>query len=158
MDVQVSAVGATAELIVRDTGQGISREFLPYLFDRFRQADASASRRHGGLGLGLALVRQIVELHGGSVTAESAGTDRGSTFVLRLPVATTQPGTRRRGSGSRSRHAERREGSSRRRQRRWPGNAADGPARLRRRRQGGTVLSGGARHTRRRLHSGCAGL
>ncbi len=93
VDVQVSAVGSTAELIVRDTGQGISREFLPYLFDRFRQADASASRRHGGLGLGLALVRQIVELHGGSVTAESAGTDRGSTFVLRLPIATTQPGT-----------------------------------------------------------------
>ena len=94
VDVQVTAVGSTAELIVRDTGQGINREFLPYLFDRFRQADASASRRHGGLGLGLALVRQIVELHGGSVTAESAGTDRGSTFVLRLPIATTQPGTR----------------------------------------------------------------
>ena len=92
VDVQVSSVGSMAELIVRDTGQGISREFLPYLFDRFRQADASASRRHGGLGLGLALVRQIMELHGGSVIAESAGTDRGSTFVLRLPLATIRPG------------------------------------------------------------------
>ena len=90
VDVQLSKVGSTVELIVRDTGQGISREFLPYLFDRFRQADASASRRHGGLGLGLALVRQIVELHGGSIEAESAGVDRGSTFFLRLPVASSK--------------------------------------------------------------------
>ena len=65
VDAQISSNGGTAELTVRDTGQGIARDFLPYLFDRFRQADASASRRHGGLGLGLALVRQIVELHGG---------------------------------------------------------------------------------------------
>jgi signal transduction histidine kinase len=72
---------------VRDTGQGISRDFVPYLFDRFRQADSSASRRHGGLGLGLALVRQIAELHGGSVSAESAGPGRGATFYLRLPLA-----------------------------------------------------------------------
>ena len=75
-------------MTVRDNGQGISRDFLPYLFDRFRQADASASRRHGGLGLGLALVRQIAELHGGAVTAESGGTNRGSLFTLRLPLAT----------------------------------------------------------------------
>ena len=64
-------------LIVRDTGQGIPAEFLPYVFDRFRQADAVASRRHGGLGLGLALVRQIVELHGGAVGVESGGCQAG---------------------------------------------------------------------------------
>lgn len=87
VDAQISSRGAIVELTVRDTGQGISSEFLPYLFDRFRQADASASRRHGGLGLGLALVRQIVELHGGSVSASSAGENRGSTFVVRLPIA-----------------------------------------------------------------------
>ena len=87
VDVQIAGSGGIVELTVRDTGQGIARDFLPYLFDRFRQADASASRRHGGLGLGLALVRQIVELHGGSVTASSAGTNRGSAFVVRLPIA-----------------------------------------------------------------------
>jgi len=90
VDAQVSSSGAFVELTVRDTGQGIGRDFLPFLFDRFRQADASASRRHGGLGLGLALVRQIVELHGGSVSADSAGPSRGSTFVVRIPVASGQ--------------------------------------------------------------------
>lgn len=83
-------------LRVADTGQGIVAEFLPFVFDRFRQADASASRRHGGLGLGLALVRHIVELHGGTVHAESPGTLRGSTFVVELPagsgVSGVQPG------------------------------------------------------------------
>jgi len=87
VDVQIARSGDMAELTVRDTGQGIPREFLPYLFDRFRQADASASRRHGGLGLGLALVRHIVELHGGTVSASSSGTNRGSAFVVRLPIA-----------------------------------------------------------------------
>jgi CheY-like chemotaxis protein len=87
VDAQVSSSGAFVDLTVRDTGQGIARDFLPYLFDRFRQADASASRRHGGLGLGLALVRQIVELHGGSVSAVSAGPSLGSTFVVRIPRA-----------------------------------------------------------------------
>jgi len=90
VDVQITGLGAMVELTVRDTGQGIARDFLPYLFDRFRQADASASRRHGGLGLGLALVRQIVELHGGSVTASSSGANRGSAFVVRLPIASSQ--------------------------------------------------------------------
>ena len=70
------------KLTVADTGQGIDTDFLPYVFDRFRQADASASRRHGGLGLGLALVRQIVELHGGSVGVESGGVQRGSSFWI----------------------------------------------------------------------------
>ena len=90
VDVQIAGLGGGVELTVRDTGQGIARDFLPYLFDRFRQADASASRRHGGLGLGLALVRQIVELHGGSATASSAGVNRGSAFTVRLPLASAQ--------------------------------------------------------------------
>src|SRR5688572_25465255 len=87
IDIQLQSAAGTAVLTVHDTGQGINRDFLPYLFDRFRQADASASRRHGGLGLGLALVRQIAELHGGSVFAESGGKDQGSTFTLKLPLA-----------------------------------------------------------------------
>jgi PAS domain S-box-containing protein len=83
-------------LSVCDTGQGIAPEFLPYVFDRFRQADSSASRRHGGLGLGLALVRQIVELHGGSVGAESGGVRKGATFWVSLPTVSelgAQPST-----------------------------------------------------------------
>ena len=87
VEIAVARVGTGVELFVRDSGQGISRDFLPFIFDRFRQADSSASRRHGGLGLGLALVRQIVELHGGAVTADSGGLNRGSTFILRFPSA-----------------------------------------------------------------------
>lgn len=75
------------ELAVADTGQGISSELLPHVFDRFRQADASFTRKHGGLGLGLAIVRSLVELHGGTVTAESAGVGTGATFTVRLPMA-----------------------------------------------------------------------
>jgi len=75
-------------IIVSDTGNGIPLEFLPYVFDRFRQADPSGSRRYGGLGLGLALVRHLVELHGGKVEAASEGAGRGSTFIVTLPLAT----------------------------------------------------------------------
>lgn len=71
---------------VSDTGQGISAEFLPFIFDRFRQADGSITRRHGGLGLGLAIVRHFIEMHGGSVNAKSAGDGRGTTFTIELPV------------------------------------------------------------------------
>jgi PAS domain S-box-containing protein len=78
--------GSLAELSVADTGSGISSAFLPYVFDRFRQQDGAITRRAGGLGLGLAIVRSIVELHGGSVEAMSDGEDRGSTFVVRLPI------------------------------------------------------------------------
>ena len=84
---EIGRVGPNVRLSVRDTGQGISPDFLPYVFDRFRQADASASRRHGGLGLGLALVRQIVELHGGAVGADSRGVQQGTTFWVTLPSA-----------------------------------------------------------------------
>jgi CheY-like chemotaxis protein len=76
---------------VEDTGKGIDPEFLPYVFDRFKQADGSTTRRHGGLGLGLAIVRHIVELHGGRVGVTSEGVDLGSTFTLSLPVRATVP-------------------------------------------------------------------
>ena len=71
---------------VSDTGQGISPDFLPYVFDRFRQADATSIRKHGGLGLGLAIVRHLVELHGGLISVESDGLNQGSSFAVRLPI------------------------------------------------------------------------
>src|SRR6267378_2780230 len=76
-----------AEIIVSDSGEGIAANVLPYVFDRFRQEDSSATRAHAGLGLGLALVRHMVELHGGSVEAQSAGKGQGATFTVRLPLA-----------------------------------------------------------------------
>jgi len=78
--------GPGVQIIVRDTGQGISPELAPYVFDRFRQGDSSVSRRFGGLGLGLALVKHLVELHGGSVRVESPGEGQGATFTVSLPV------------------------------------------------------------------------
>ncbi len=83
--------GGSAEITIRDTGQGISPEFLPYIFDPFRQADASAARRQGGLGLGLAIVRHLTELHGGAVSAESPGPGRGATFTVKLPLPAAAP-------------------------------------------------------------------
>jgi PAS domain S-box-containing protein len=83
--VDVAAVNGHAELQVTDTGVGIPRSFLPYVFDKFRQADASFTRQHGGLGLGLAIARHLIELHGGSIEVRSAGEGTGATFVLRLP-------------------------------------------------------------------------
>jgi signal transduction histidine kinase len=74
------------DLLVSDTGIGISPAFLPHVFERFRQAEAGTTRRYGGLGLGLAIVRHLVELHGGSVLAESAGAGLGATFRVRLPT------------------------------------------------------------------------
>ena len=75
------------EIRIVDTGQGIGPDFLPHVFERFRQADGASTRRHAGLGLGLAIVRQLVELHGGSVQATSEGEGRGATFIVRLPLS-----------------------------------------------------------------------
>ncbi|MGH8220031.1 MAG: response regulator [Steroidobacteraceae bacterium] len=86
VEIVLARRGPEAEISVRDTGQGIKPEFLPYVFDRFRQEDGSISRRHGGLGLGLAIVRHLVELHGGTITAASEGEGQGATFTLRVPI------------------------------------------------------------------------
>ena len=86
IDIQLGLSGSVARLVVKDSGQGINPAFLPHVFERFRQADASSTRRHGGLGLGLALVRDLVELHNGSVSAESAGEGHGSTFTVDFPA------------------------------------------------------------------------
>ena len=80
-----------AQITVSDTGKGISASFLPYVFESFRQADGSTTRKFGGLGLGLAIVRQVVELHGGTVRAESSGEGQGSTFIVQLPCQTLAP-------------------------------------------------------------------
>jgi PAS domain S-box-containing protein len=75
-----------AQLTISDTGQGISAEFLPFVFDRFRQAESASNRTHGGLGLGLAIVRHLIEMHGGTVQVQSAGAGTGATFIVRLPL------------------------------------------------------------------------
>jgi signal transduction histidine kinase/ActR/RegA family two-component response regulator len=87
ISVRCDRQGDDVTAIVVDTGHGIEAEFLPFMFRRFAQADTSITRRHGGLGLGLAIVRHLVELHGGSVTATSPGRDRGTTLIVRLPAA-----------------------------------------------------------------------
>ncbi|MBI3263711.1 MAG: response regulator [Acidobacteria bacterium] len=86
IQVRLVRIDTHTELRVTDNGIGIPASFLPYVFDRFRQADGTTTRAHGGLGLGLAIVRHLTELHGGTVWAESAGPDQGATFVVRLPV------------------------------------------------------------------------
>jgi signal transduction histidine kinase/ActR/RegA family two-component response regulator len=87
VQVDLRRVDSHVEVAVSDTGQGIKPEFLPYVFDRFRQADSSSTRAHGGLGIGLAIVRQVVELHGGRVRVDSAGDGQGSVFTVELPAA-----------------------------------------------------------------------
>jgi CheY-like chemotaxis protein/two-component sensor histidine kinase len=86
--ISIKRAGPNLELVVEDTGEGISSAFLPHVFDRFRQADSSTTRRHAGLGLGLAIVRQILELHGGTVRADSSGPGKGAKFTVRLPILT----------------------------------------------------------------------
>jgi PAS domain S-box-containing protein len=86
VQVRLERVNSHVEIIVSDNGMGIAPEFLPHVFDRFRQADQATTRTHGGLGLGLSIVRQLVELHGGTVSVESEGEGLGTTFKLNLPL------------------------------------------------------------------------
>ena len=86
IEVQVEVSDSVAEILVSDTGIGIGAKFLPYVFDRFRQADSTSTRSHDGLGLGLTIVRHLVELHGGTVGVSSLGDGQGTTFVVRLPL------------------------------------------------------------------------
>ena len=90
IDVRTDIVGDSVRIIVTDSGIGISPEFLPYVFDRFRQQDSTSTRRHDGLGLGLAIVRQLAELHGGQAAAESEGAEKGSTFIISLPISQSE--------------------------------------------------------------------
>src|SRR5262249_29388255 len=85
--IRIERRGEEAVLAVSDTGRGIRPEFLPHVFEKFRQADTSTTRTHTGLGLGLAIVRRLVELHSGRVEAASEGEGRGATFTVRLPIA-----------------------------------------------------------------------
>ena len=91
VSVRLEREESHAKIILSDTGQGISAEFLPQIFERFKQADPSATRRHGGLGIGLSLARDLVELHGGTISAHSAGEGTGATFTVRLPLRTVRP-------------------------------------------------------------------
>jgi len=90
--VRLARVNSSARITVSDTGSGIRPEFLPFAFDRFRQGDSSSTRAHGGLGLGLSIVRDLVEMHGGTIRAESRGADQGATFAVELPLLQTDDG------------------------------------------------------------------
>src|SRR5262249_25358406 len=89
VQVTLQRINSHVEIMVNDTGVGITPDFLPHVFERFRQADGSTTRNYGGLGLGLAIVRHLVELHGGTAWAESAGMDQGSKFTVRVPAMMT---------------------------------------------------------------------
>lgn len=91
VDILLERVDHWAQITVSDTGKGINAEFLPYLFESFRQEDASTTRNYGGLGLGLAIVRSLVEAHGGTIAADSPGEGQGASFTVRLPLLDTKP-------------------------------------------------------------------
>ena len=97
VDIGVRREASRLAITVADNGVGIKKDFLPHVFDRFRQADASTTRRHGGLGLGLAIVKHLVEQHGGTVTASSAGDMQGASFTVRLPLGTSSAAARQEG-------------------------------------------------------------
>jgi signal transduction histidine kinase/ActR/RegA family two-component response regulator len=98
--VKVKRAEGNLQICVSDTGCGINPDFLPYIFDRFRQADGTTTRNHGGLGLGLAIVRHLVELHGGAIQADSAGVGEGATFTITLPLAPQSTSRRKKVTGS----------------------------------------------------------
>ena len=100
IEIKVERADGHMQLRVSDTGHGISADFLPFIFDRFRQADGTTTRNHGGLGLGLAIVRHLVELHGGSIKADSAGVAQGATFTIILPLAAQNTTLRKKVSGA----------------------------------------------------------
>lgn len=93
VEVRIGRADSMAEIAVKDSGEGITKEFLPFVFDRFQQADVSITRKHGGLGLGLAITRHLVEMHGGTIEADSPGLGLGSTFRIKLPLAAVAPQT-----------------------------------------------------------------
>lgn len=101
VSVWLGRVGAHVHIRVSDTGKGIAPELLPRIFERFHQAESASTRLHGGLGLGLAIVRQLVELHGGRVGVESPGAGKGATFTVELPVATAESSSRASGAATR---------------------------------------------------------
>jgi signal transduction histidine kinase len=91
IEIRVHRTGTDVEIVVSDNGQGISSSFLPHVFERFRQQDASPTRAAFGLGLGLSIAKHLIELHGGTITASSPGDGGGATFVVRLPIASANP-------------------------------------------------------------------
>jgi CheY-like chemotaxis protein len=95
ISIRLERLNSYAHITVSDTGRGIAPDFLPYIFNYFRQADGSTTREFGGLGLGLAIVRYLVELHGGTVRAESPGEGQGATFIVQFPVMPSPPETNR---------------------------------------------------------------
>jgi CheY-like chemotaxis protein/anti-sigma regulatory factor (Ser/Thr protein kinase) len=110
VSVRLARPGGRVRVVVRDTGRGIDPQFLPHVFDRFRQEDASCTREAGGLGLGMAIARQLVELHGGTIRAQSDGEGKGSTFTVELPLPDPRGGG---ASPARPRPQRRRSGAGR---------------------------------------------
>jgi CheY-like chemotaxis protein len=106
IQVRLERVNSSVEIVVSDTGIGIRPDFLPHIFERFRQADSAATREHAGLGLGLAIVRNLVELHGGTVYATSGGEGKGATFRVRLPLRIVHPEWQPEGARVHPRHEE----------------------------------------------------
>src|SRR4029077_18938687 len=91
VQVRLERVNSHVEVVVSDTGIGIAPEFLPHVFERFRQADAGIARERGGLGLGLSIARQLTEMHGGTIDVSSGGVGKGATFRLKIPVMIVHP-------------------------------------------------------------------
>ena len=100
IEVKVERAGHDVQIRVADSGQGISKNFLPFIFDRFRQGDGTTTRQHGGLGLGLAIARHLVELHGGTISADSGGEGQGASFTVKLPLAPPGGKARRKVTGN----------------------------------------------------------